>query len=195
MNVSKALLEQRNAMKKKMPHFIRQDVQKTIRLKSNWRHPEGMHSKMRLKLRGNRRQPSIGFSSPKAVRGLSPQGHRIILVSSPEQLAAINEPITIASTVGLRKKLEIIKKAKEKKLLIMNIKDADAFLQKTEKEMKEKKEIKKKKITTKEQKKLELAKKAAEKEKEVQSKTKEEIEEEKIKTEKEEKKKTLAQGN
>ncbi len=194
MRSIKELLEQRNAAKKKMPHFTRQDVQKAIRIRGGWRHPEGMHSKMRLKLRGNRRQPSIGFSSPKAVRGFSPQGYKMILIHSPEQISS-KDPITIASTVGLKKRLEIARKAKEKNIIITNIKDITAFIQKIETQLKERKESKKAKAMTKEQKKKEIEKKAAEKEKAAKEKTKEELEEERINKEKEEKKKVLAQGN
>ena len=118
MTVSKELLEMRNELKKKKPEFIRQDYQKTLRLKRHWRHPEGMHSKMRLKLRGNRRQPSIGFSSPSAVKNLTPLGYKIIIVHSVSQLAKINEPITIASDVGMKKRIEIAKKAKASKLIL-----------------------------------------------------------------------------
>jgi len=162
------LLQLRNTWKKKKPTFIRQDAQKAIRLKNkhHWRKPEGMHSKMRKKLRSVRRQPSIGFSSPREVRGLTTEGFRVIMVHNVAQLATITEPITIASTVGLRKKVEIVKKAKEKKLRVLNVKDLDKFLAETEKELKQRKEAKKSTLTKKEQKKQELLKKAEEKEKE-----------------------------
>ena len=189
MTVSKELLEMRNELKKKKPEFIRQDYQKTLRLKRHWRHPEGMHSKMRLKLRGNRRQPSIGFSSPSAVKNLTPLGYKIIIVHSVSQLAKINEPITIASDVGMKKRIEIAKKAKEKKLLVLNIKDLDKFIADAEAELKQRKESKKSKLSKKEKLKQERIKKAEEKE----AAKKEETPEEKEKREKEEKRKILEQ--
>ena len=118
----------------------------------------------------------------------------MILIHSPEQISS-KDPITIASTVGLKKRLEIARKAKEKNIIITNIKDITAFIQKIETQLKERKESKKAKAMTKEQKKKEIEKKAAEKEKAAKEKTKEELEEERINKEKEEKKKVLAQGN
>ncbi len=178
------LLHKRNQWKSKKPTFIRQDYQKTIRLRDNWRRPEGMHSKMRRKLRGNRRSPSIGFSSPRQVRSLTRDGYRLHLISNPQQLDTITEPITIAASVGIRKRIAIAKKAKEKKLRILNIRDVDAFIAQTEAALKQRKELKKQQQTTKEKKKEERVKKAEEKQKE-------ETPEEKEKREKEEKRKVL----
>ncbi len=183
------LVGMRNQMKKKKPEFIRQDWQKTIRLKRHWRHPEGMHSKMRLKLRSLRRSPSIGFSSPKAVRNLTRDGYKVSIVSNVAQVAAIKDPITIASTVGMRKKIEIVKKAKEMKLEVLNVKDLDKFLAEAEASLKQRKDAKKSKLTKKEKLKEERLKKAEKKE----AKKEEETPEEKAKREKEEKRKVLEQ--
>ncbi len=186
--MNKELLEKRNALKKKMPEFIRQDWQKAIRIKRHWRKPEGMHSKMRLKLRSLRRQPSIGFSSPKEVRGLTRDGYQVIIISNVAQLTGVKDPITIASTVGMRKRIEIVKKAKEMKLRVLNIKDLDKFLAETEASLKQRKETKKSKLTRKEKAKAERLKKA-----EKVEEKKEEVPEEKEKREKEEKRKLLEQ--
>ena len=187
------LLQLRNTWEKKKPTFIRQDAQKAIRLKNkhHWRKPEGMHSKMRKKLRSVRRQPSIGFSSPRAVRFLTTEGYKVIMVQNVAQLASITEPITISGTVGLRKKIEIVKKAKEKKLKVLNVKDLDKFLADAEAQLKQRKEATKSKLSSKQQKKQELIKKAEEKEKEAKKEQKEETPEEKEKQAKEEKKKIL----
>ena len=193
MSATKTLLEQRNEMKKKKPEFIRQDWQKALRIKKHWRHPEGMHSKMRKKLKSNRRQPSIGFSSPKSVRYLTHEGYRMILVHNVKEISTINEPITIAGDVGLKKKLEIAKKAKEKKLKILNIKDIDKFIAEAEQAVKQRKEEKTSKLTKKEKLREERLKKAAEKEKKEDEK-KEETTEEKAKRENEEKRKVLEKG-
>lgn len=187
--MNKELLQERNKLKKKMPEFIRQDWQKAIRIKRHWRKPEGMHSKMRLKLRSLRRQPSIGFSSPKEVRNLTRDGYKVIIVSNVAQLAAIKDPITIASTVGMRKRIEIVKKAKEMKLKILNIKDLEKFLAEAETSLKQRKEVKKSKLTRKEKAKAERLKKAEK----TEEKKAEESPEEKEKHEKEEKRKLLEQ--
>lgn len=191
MNSIKDVLAIRNKLKSKKPTFLRQDAHKIKRLKNKWRQPRGRHSKMRFKLRSYRRQPSIGFSSPQSVRGLTPSGQKVILVSTLAQLEMITDPITISSQVGTKKKLEIVKKAKAKNISVLNVKDIDGFIAAAEDAFKQRKEAKKKKITAKEKKKLEVEKKAEEKKKEEEARTREEKIEEQTKKEKEEKKKVL----
>lgn len=76
----KKALECRKEIKKRKPVFLKQDAQKKAKLEKNWRQPTGRHSKMRLKKKGRRKQPSMGYSSPKIVRGLNPQGIREVHV-------------------------------------------------------------------------------------------------------------------
>ncbi|MEK6839492.1 MAG: eL32 family ribosomal protein, partial [Nanoarchaeota archaeon] len=104
------------------------------------------------------------------------------------QLTGVKDPITISSTVGMRKRIEIVKKAKEMKLRVLNIKDLDKFLAETEASLKQRKETKKSKLTRKEKAKAERLKKA-----EKVEEKKEEVPEEKEKREKEEKRKLLEQ--
>lgn len=188
-----SLLVLRNSMKKKKPVFLKQDAHKMGRLQDNWRQPRGRHSKMRLKLRGYRVHPSIGYSSPKSVRGLTPEGHQVVIVHTPSQLDHINQPITIGADVGMRKKLEIAKKALEKKIDILNIEDVQAFVKRIEEMLQKRRDAKKKKISQKEKTKEERLKKAEQKQKEEEQKTKEEKLEEQTKEEKEEKRKVLEQ--
>jgi large subunit ribosomal protein L32e len=189
----KELLDKRTTLKSKKPAFLKQDAHKLKRLKKNWRQPRGRHSKMRKKLRSYRRQPSMGFSSPKAVRNLTKEGHKLILVHNISDLDNLKEPITIAATVGNHKKIEMLKKAKEKKLKVLNVKDVDKFIKEAEEKLKARKELKKKKHSTKEKSKAERLKKAEEKEKKEQQKPEEQKTEEQVKQAKEEKRKVLEQ--
>ena len=77
----KELLEIRNKMKAKKPTFLKQDANRLTRLKKQWRQPKGQHSKIRKKLRSYRKQPSMGYSSPKEVRGLTREGHKLIIIN------------------------------------------------------------------------------------------------------------------
>lgn len=150
------LLELRKKMKAKKPTFLRQDFQRK-KLKTKWRQPKGIHSKLRTKFKGHVKHPSMGFSSPRLVRFLHPSGFKEILVSNPSQLKNIkpDEGIIIASAVGMRKKLELLKKIKELKLRLLNIKNLDEAITKIEDLMKRKKQ---EKIKAKEQKKPEVKK-------------------------------------
>tara|TARA_Y100000310_G_scaffold342571_1_gene446368 strand:- start:1222 stop:1821 length:600 start_codon:yes stop_codon:yes gene_type:complete len=138
------------------PRFIRQDTNKTKRLKKVWRKPKGLHSKIRLNKRGHAKKPSLGYGSPKSIRG----GKKFKLVHNLNELEDAKS-VVISSSVGLKKKVEILKIAQEKKLEILNVKQIDKFLKDVEEKLKQKKEKKKKVVEKKEKKKKELEKKEA----------------------------------
>ena len=133
---------------------------------------------------------TTGYGSPKAVYGLHLSGLEKANINSVSPIESINKEtqgIIISSAVGTKKRIEIIKKAKEAGIKILNIKDPDEFLKKIEENIKKKKEEKAKK---------EKKKKAAEKKKKVAKKEKPELseklsEEEKKEAEKKEKDKLL----
>ena len=182
-------LELRKKIKSKKPKFLRQDGHKKAKLKNVWRAPKGRQSKMRLKKKGKRKQPSLGYSSPKEVRGLSPKGLKPIMINNIHELSNIKEGegIILSGKIGNKKRLEIIKKIQELKLNLLNI-NAEDYLKKIQEKLEKKKESKKEKLSKKEKTKKELEKKTKEKKKE---ETVEKTEEEKEKKEKEEKKKVL----
>jgi len=184
------LLELRKKLKKRKPDFLRQDAHKVKRLKKKWRAPKGIHSKMRRKLRGYRKQPSIGYSSPKKVRYLHPSGLKEILVHNLKNLENINpkiEAAVIAKTVGVRKKIELLKKTKELKINVLNVKNIDEFIKKVEEKFKKQKE----KAAKREEEKKKAKEEALKKAKEKKEKEKEKTEEEKKKEEEKEKKAVL----
>lgn len=182
----KELVELRNARKKKKPTFLRQDGHKLDKLSKKWIKPKGLDSKMRRGLKGYRVSPSPGYSSPRLVKGLARDGLREIIVYNVHDLSKIgkNDIAVIGGSVGTRKKVEIIKKAKEMKLNIRNVKDTDAFIKKVDDKLAHNK---KEKETRKERKKK--AKEEALKKKEKEKK--EETKEEKTEEEKKEKQEVL----
>jgi large subunit ribosomal protein L32e len=163
------MLNLRKQIKRRKPCFIRQDAQKIKEIEPKWRKPKGIHSKMRRKLRGHRKSPSPGYGSPKAVRGIDNSGLKPVRVSSTKDLDKIDpkkQGVILSATVGLRKKIEIIKKTIDKKIKILNLKDPARFLKDTEENMKKRKEAKESKEKEKEKKVKEKEKKSAEKKKE-----------------------------
>ena len=181
------LLELREKIKERKPDFIRQQGRYLKSLSKNWRAPKGMHSKLRKKLRGKIKQPSIGYSSPKEARYLHPSGLMPQLISNLNQLSGLTEKdgIIISGKLGKRKKIELLKKIKETKYKVLNIKDIDSYIKESEEEKKKQKEI----AAGRKQEKEKSKKKALEKAK--KEKRKEETPEEKEKREKEEKRKVL----
>ncbi len=118
------LLLVRKLLKKKMPNFVRFNPSHLKRLDESWRKPKGGDSKVRKKKKGKPRMPTVGFRVPKAVRGLLRDGTKPVIVHNVKELEQIEnkEEVTviIASSVGKRKRAEIIKKAEELGLKIMN---------------------------------------------------------------------------
>ena len=119
----KRLLKIRNRMNRMRPKFRRQEWFRYKRLGDSWRRPKGKHSKMRE--HKGYRPPVVGsgYRNPKKVRGLHPSGFKEILVHNPRDLDFVNperEAVRIASRVGVRKRLEIEKKAEELGIRVLN---------------------------------------------------------------------------
>ncbi|UZE93646.1 MAG: hypothetical protein IB618_02635 [Candidatus Pacearchaeota archaeon] len=166
-------------MIKKKPRFLRKDTFKKSRLgkrkkkKQIWRRPIGRHSKIREKRRGYGKQPSIGYSSPRKIRG-SMRGLKPVLIYSPKDINEIKKnEIVIVGKVGKKRKIDIAKKALEKKIILSNL-NAQKFIRKIEAEKKKKEELRKKR-------KVEEKKKEEKKTKETKEVKKEEKKEEKEK--------------
>jgi large subunit ribosomal protein L32e len=102
------------------PKFLRRNWDKFSRLGRNkrkkqvWRSPKGRHNKMRLKRKGYPATVNIGYKQEDKKK--------IILVNNLSELENIakGEKI-IFSKVGNKKKIEMMKKAKEKGIQVSNI--------------------------------------------------------------------------
>jgi|SRR3989338_921310 len=140
MSLSK-ILELRKKIKSKKPVFIRQNYEKRKRLHHKvWRKPKGLHSKMRHHIRGRRKSPSVGYKSPVEAKGLHPSGMKQAVVHNLSEMPPSNEyGIIISGNVGKRKKVDIIKKAIESGIKILEL-DAELFLKQVEEDMKKRKE-------------------------------------------------------
>ena len=145
------LLEHRAMIKGKKPHFMRSDAHKHPRLKTGWRKPQGIDSKMRLGLKGYKRKIEVGWKSPRDIRGFHASGVAQILVHSPGQVAALDpkaQGIILGSGVGKKKRLEIIAKAQERNVTILNIKDPAAYVKGVQDDLQKRKQSKTKKADT-----------------------------------------------
>ncbi len=121
--VFKRLLRLRNIMNRRRPRFLRTLWWKFAKFDEVWRRPRGIDNKIRHKLKGYPPMPSSGYRGPRLVRGLHPTGREIVLVHSVRDLEKVDKEkhiVYIASTVGRRKRLEIIKKASELGIKIAN---------------------------------------------------------------------------
>ncbi len=122
----KRALKLRLKMERKEPDWMRMDEWRFVRIanKDSWRRPKGNDNKIRKERKGYPPRVKIGYGKPRIVRNLHPTGFEIVHVYRPEDLDKIDptrQAIMIASTVGLRKRIEIVKKALEKGIKILNI--------------------------------------------------------------------------
>lgn len=114
-------------MKHKRHKFLRVDTNRFSRIGKNrrklqkWRSPRGKSNKLRLGRAGYSQVPKVGFKTSRdeagRVKGLMPK-----LVHNLNELNALTKDNgAIIARVGARKKLELIKKADELKIKILNL--------------------------------------------------------------------------
>ena len=116
-------LKERQRIRNKKPSFRKQESWRYKRVKSNWRKARGIDSKMRRKVKGWPRSPSIGYRGPKDARYLHPSGFVEVLVYNADDLEGIDSKthaLRIAHAVGAKKRIEISARAEEKGLHILN---------------------------------------------------------------------------
>ena len=118
---TRRLFEQRKAYK--MPKFKRQEWFRYKKLGDKWRKPKGIHSKLRRKYKYRPPLVSIGYGTPKKVRGLHSSGFEEVLIHNPTQLEGLDpktQAARVGATVGYKKRIDIEKKASELGIHILN---------------------------------------------------------------------------
>lgn len=105
------------------PVFRREESWRYKRVGEHWRKPKGIDSKMRLKKKGRPISPTVGFRTPKSIRGLHSSGFSDTMVCRVEDLKNLepeSQAVRIARGVGGRKRMEIIKEAEKLGLKVLN---------------------------------------------------------------------------
>ncbi len=109
--------------KRKNPKFLRWPSKSLKKLKSAWRRPKGINSKIAEKRKGKQPMPNPGYGAPRNTKYLHPSGYKEVRVENVKGLEKVDikkEAVRIASAVGERKRAEIVKKAEEMKLKVLN---------------------------------------------------------------------------
>ena len=110
-------------MSYKRPRFVREESWRYKRVKEAWRAPHGKTSRVRRSKKGWPAVVKIGYSRPKATRGLHPSGLREVMVWRAQDLEHLDSKVVvarIAHTVGENKRVQIVEAAKKANIRILN---------------------------------------------------------------------------
>ncbi len=123
MVINEQLLAARKKVAEKRPKFIRQESWRYDRLAENWRKPKGKDNKMRKQKSGMPAIVKIGYGGPKVARGLHPSGYTDNIVHNVVEVTKLDpkkDAARIAHTIGKRKRIEIIAKANQIGIKVLN---------------------------------------------------------------------------
>lgn len=117
---------EKTTTKRKKPKFLRTDWHKKIRLgrgvKKNqkWHGAKGRHNKLRLGRKGRMQRPKIGWGADNKIKGFV-SGIGTVRIENIAELLKVKKGFgIIIGNVGMKKRVEIIKKANEMKIKILN---------------------------------------------------------------------------
>jgi large subunit ribosomal protein L32e len=119
------LLRVRDAQDERRPRFVRQQAHRYYRIgrDGSWRRPRGLQSKQRRHYGYRPTVVSIGFRSPRRIRGRTPTGFRPVLVRTAtevERLDPAREAALVARTVGTRRRLLLEEALRRRGVHILN---------------------------------------------------------------------------
>lgn len=117
-------LKKRKVIADHRPDFYRQEYGRFKRLRTGWRKPRGIHSKTRMNMRYRRPMVNKGYAGPNLTKGYHPSGFQEIFVSNVADLSKVldsdRQAARIAHGVGQRKREQIVKKADELGIRVLN---------------------------------------------------------------------------
>jgi len=120
------LMRVRVLMERREPRWMSMDEWRFLRVahRESWRRPKGDDNKIRLEIKGYPKRVKVGYGKPRLVRNLHPTGFKLVIVHRPEDVDKVDptkEAIVIGRTVGLRKRIEIVRRAIEKGVRVINV--------------------------------------------------------------------------
>ncbi|MBC8435273.1 50S ribosomal protein L32e [archaeon] len=120
------MVETKTTTKRKKPKFYRSSwnkmhkLGKKVKAKRKWRASKGRDSKVRLRERGYSRRPAIGWGADKTNAG-KVNGYVAVRVETEKDFEKIEKgQAAIIASVGKKKRMELIKIAETKKIVVLN---------------------------------------------------------------------------
>lgn len=123
MVINEELIAARKKVSGRRPKFIRQESWRYDRLAENWRKPKGKDNKIRKQKSGMPAIVKVGYRGPKGARGLHPSGYTDNVIHNVNELVKLDpkkDAARLGHTVGRRKRMEIIAKANELGIKVLN---------------------------------------------------------------------------
>ena len=121
--IDQRLLRIAKEKRKKQPKFRHEQAHRWTRVSDSWRKVRGIDSATREKRKGRIAMVSSGYRKPKSVRGMHPSRFTEVYVERPSDVEGLDPDIhavRIGSTVGLRKRQEIIRRADALMVRVLN---------------------------------------------------------------------------
>ncbi|KAG6411930.1 hypothetical protein SASPL_124584 [Salvia splendens] len=115
----------KKVVKKRVTQFKRHHSDRYACLKTNWRRPKGIDSRVRRKFKGVTLMPNIGYGSDKKTRHYLPNGFKKFLVHNVKELEILmmhnrKYCAEIAHNVSTRKRKEIVERASQLDVVVTN---------------------------------------------------------------------------
>lgn len=116
-------LKLRRRLKARKPRLLREESWRYLRVKNRWRRPRGTTSRMRRRRSGWPRKASVGYKCPESLRHLHASGLAEVLVYNAdgvEGLTPSEHAVRISHTVGERKRIGILDRARALNIRVLN---------------------------------------------------------------------------
>ena len=133
--VEKRLMRIRSNLSKKKPSFNRIESWRLKRVKNSWRKSRGIDSQTRMKTKSGVKSPSVGYRSPKKVRGIHPSGYEEVRVFNINDLKGLNNKkhaLKLSRRLGAKKRIALIDYAQNRGFKVLNIGISQAELESLE---------------------------------------------------------------
>uniref|UniRef100_A0ACD5YE39 Uncharacterized protein n=1 Tax=Avena sativa TaxID=4498 RepID=A0ACD5YE39_AVESA len=112
-------------VKKRVKHFKRAHSDRYIGLKTSWRRPKGIDSRVRRKFKGVTLMPNIGYGSDKKTRHYLPNKFKKFVVHNVSELELLmmhnrTYCAEIAHNVSTQKRKTIVERAAQLDIVVTN---------------------------------------------------------------------------